>query len=330
MYSHNSDKTISYNIIHGNDRSIHTMISQAVRFIFILFGVSLISFLLLEFVPGDAAELMLAARPEAASAEGLAALRHELGLDAPLPVRYLRWLGRAAVLDFGTSFRSGEAVSREILHRLPITLKLACSAFVFTVCLSVAGGIVSALFQNRLPDRCHRIWTICTVSIPDYWLGLMLILLFSLKLNWLPVIGSDELTVFILPVVTLGLSISAAEGRIFRANILEVLGQDYVLFASAKGLSRTKVFLRHVLRPALLPMLSLWGILLGHLLGGAVIVESVFSLPGLGKLAADAVLHRDQPMIQGTVLIMTLFFMLSSRAADLLRILLIPRYITEH
>ncbi|MCI5159229.1 MAG: ABC transporter permease [Candidatus Electrothrix sp. AUS1_2] len=189
----------------------------------------------------------------------------------------------------------------------------------------MGGGIVSAVFQNRLPDKAHRIWTITIVSIPDYWLGLMLLLIFSLKLHWLSVIGSNEWTVFILPVVTLGLSISAAEGRIFRANILEVFGQDYVLFASAKGLSRTKVFFRHVFRAAVLPMISMWGMLLGHLLGGAVIVESVFSLPGLGKLAADAVLHRDLPMIQGTVLTMTLFFMLSSRMVDLLYMLLIPR-----
>ena len=300
------------------------MVRQAARFGLILLGVSIISFLLLEFVPGDAAELMLAAQPEAASTESLAALRHELGLDAPLPIRYFRWLGRAAVLDFGTSFRSGEPVSQEILHRLPITLTLACSAFVFTVFFSMAGGVLSALFPNRLPDRCHRIWTICTVSIPDYWLGLMLLLIFSLKLNWFPVIGTQECTVFILPVITLGLSISAAEGRIFRANILEILGQDYVLFASAKGLSRKKVFFRHVFRAAVLPMISMWGMLLGHLLGGAVIVESVFSLPGLGKLAADAVLHRDLPMIQGTVLTMTLFFMLSSRAVDVLHLLLIP------
>jgi peptide/nickel transport system permease protein len=300
-------------------------LGQLVRFAFILFGVSVISFIMLEFVPGDAAELMLAAQPEAASAEGIAALRHELGLDAPLPIRYLRWLGRAAVLDFGTSFRSGEPVSQEILNRLPITLTLACSAFVFTLFFSMAGGILSALFHNKLLDRCHRIWTICVVSIPDYWLGLMLLLIFSLKLNWFSIIGTKECTVFILPVITLGLSISAAEGRILRANILEVLGQDYVLFASAKGLSRAKVFLRHVFRAAILPMISMWGMLLGHLLGGAVIVESVFSLPGLGKLAADAVLHRDLPMIQGTVLTMTLFFMLSSRAVDLLQLVLIPR-----
>ncbi|MCI5191433.1 MAG: ABC transporter permease [Candidatus Electrothrix sp. AS4_5] len=301
------------------------MIKHLIRFALTLFGVSIISFLLLDFVPGDAAELLLSRQPEAFSGDRITALRQELGLDAPLPMRYCKWLARAVVLDFGTSFRSGEPVSQEILHRLPTTLTLAGAAFVFTVFLSLIGGIVSAVFHNRLPDRCHRIWTICTVSIPDYWLGLMLMLVFSLKLNWFPVIGGNGFTQFIMPVMTLGLSISAAEGRIFRANILEVLGQDYVLFASAKGLSQTEVFLHHVFRPALLPMISLWGMLLGHLLGGAVIVESVFSLPGLGKLAVDAVSSRDIPMIQGTVLTMTLFFLLASRAMDLLYMLLLPR-----
>ncbi|MCI5143106.1 MAG: ABC transporter permease [Candidatus Electrothrix sp. ATG1] len=289
-----------------------------------LFGVSIISFLLLDFLPGDAAELLLSTQLEAFSGDRVTELRQELGLDAPLPVRYFRWLGQAAALDFGTSFHSGEPVSQEILHRLPTTLTLAGSAFVFTVFLSLAGGIISAFFQNRLPDKCHRVWTICIVSIPDYWLGLMLLLVFSLKLHWLSVAGSNGFTRFIMPVVTLGLSISAAEGRIFRASILEILSRDYVLFAYAKGLSQTKVFFRHVFKAAALPMLSMWGMLLGHLLGGAVIVESVFSLPGLGKLAVDAVLSRDIPMIQGTVLTMTLFFILASRAVDLLHLLLIP------
>ena len=301
-------------------------VQQILRFSITLFGVSLISFLLLEFVPGDAAELLLSNQPESVSEEKITEFRKELGLDAPLPVRYLRWFGRAVVLDLGTSFRTGEPVSREILHRLPTTLTLAGAAFIFTVSLSMAGGIVSALFQNRLPDRCHRIWTIFTISIPDYWMGLMLILIFSLKLHWLSVAGGNGFTTFILPVLTLGLSISAADGRIFRASILEILTQNYVLFAYAKGLSRTKVFLRHVFKAALLPMLSIWGMLLGHLLGGAVIVESVFSLPGLGKLAVDSVLYRDIPMIQGTVLTMTLFFILSSRGMDMFYYLIFPQY----
>lgn len=288
-----------------------------------LLGVSLLTFLLLEFVPGDAAELLLSGQQNL-SAEKITTLRQELGLDAPLPLRYLRWLRRAAVLDFGTSFRSGEPVSQELLRCLPITLTLAGCAFCFSVSMAMAGGIVAALLQNRLPDKIHRLWTVLAVSVPDYWMGLMLLLIFALKLRWLPVAGGSGLKMYILPTLALGLSVSAAEGRVFRASIIEVMHQDWVLFARAKGLSQTQVFLSHVLKPALLPMLSIWGMLLGHLLGGAVVVESVFSLPGLGKLAADAVLQRDMPMVQGTVLLMTFFFVAASTVMESARAALLP------
>ena len=296
---------------------------QAARLIFTLLGVSLLTFLLLDFVPGDAAELLLSGQQNL-SAEKIATLRQELGLDAPLPLRYLRWLGRAAVLDFGTSFRSGEPVSQELLRRLPTTLTLAGCAFCFSVSMAMTGGIIAALLQNRLPDKIHRLWTVLAVSIPDYWIGLMLLLIFALKLRWLPVAGGSGLKIYILPTLALGLSVSAAEGRVFRASIIEVMNQDWVLFARAKGLSQTQVFLGHILKPALLPMLSIWGMLLGHLLGGAVVVESVFSLPGLGKLAADAVLQRDMPMVQGTVLLMTFFFVIASFVMESARAALLP------
>lgn len=286
----------------------------------ILLAVSFITFLLLDFVPGDAAELLLRSEMQTASPERAAALRQELGLDAPLPLRWLRWLGRAAVLDFGTSFRSGEQVSRELLRRLPTTLTLACCAFCFTVSIAMA----SALLQNRLPDKAHRLWTVLAVSVPDYWVGLMLLLIFALKLRWLPVAGGSGLKMYILPTLALSLSASAAEGRIFRASIIEVLNQDWVLFARAKGLSQMQVFFGHVFKPALLSMLSVWGMLLGHLLGGAVVVESVFSLPGLGKLAADAVLQRDMPMVQGTVLLITFFFVIASFVVETARAALVP------
>ena len=282
-----------------------------------LLGVSLLTFILLELVPGDAAELLLS-QQQTAGAERLAALRHGLGLDGPLLLRYLRWLGRAVLLDFGSSFRSGEPVSHELLRCLPITLILACTTFCLVVSMAIAGGLVAALWQNRLPDKAHRLWTVLMLSVPDYWLGLLLLLLFALKLHWLPVTGnSSNLQTFILPTIALGLSVAAAEGRILRASIIEVLQQNWVLFARAKGLRPMQIVLHHVLKPAMLPLLSLWGMLLGHLLGGAVVVESVFSLPGLGKLAADAVLQRDMPLLQGIVLLMTCFFLISSWLMDL-------------
>jgi len=301
-------------------------LKESIRLGITLFGVSLLTFLMLEFVPGDAAEMILSSQNDAVSAEKIAALRKKLGLDSPLPIRYLNWLRRAVSLDLGNSFRTGDPVSREILNRLPTTLTLAFFTFLFAVVVSVAGGIVSAMFQNRLPDKCHRLWTIMAVSVPDYWLGLILMLMFSLKLHWVPVAGGTGFRAFILPVLTLGLSVSASEGRVFRASILEILSQDYVLFAYSKGLTRIKVFIRYMFKAAVIPMISMWGMLLGHLLGGAVIVESVFSLPGLGKLAADAVLNRDMPMIQGTVLTMTFFFIITSRIMDVIYFMLIPQY----
>ena len=204
-------------------------------------------------------------------------------------------------------------------------MTLALLTFSFAAAASVLGGMIAAFFQNRLPDKLHRLCAILAVSIPDYWLGLMLLLLFALKLGWLPVIGGSSPEAFILPTTALGLSAAAAEGRVFRASIIETLQQDWVLFARAKGLHPAKIWLRHVLRPAALPMISVWGMLLGHLLGGAVVIESVFSLPGLGKLAADAVLERDTPMIQGTVLTMTCFFILASGAMEIIHALLAPK-----
>jgi peptide/nickel transport system permease protein len=306
------------------ERTAFLFLKHLARFSSILLGVSLVTFVLLELVPGDAADLLLSSQMQTALPEQAALLRHELGLDAPLPLRYLRWLSRAVVFDFGSSLRSGEPVSREILRCLPVTMTLALLTFVFAVTASALGGILSALFQNRLPDKLHRLCAIVAVSIPDYWLGLMLLLLFALKLGWLPVLGSSGLQTFLLPALALGLSAAAAEGRVFRASIIETLQQDWVLFARAKGLHPAKVWLRHVLRPAALPMISVWGMLLGHLLGGAVVIESVFSLPGLGKLAADAVLERDMPMIQGAVLTMTCFFVLAGGAMEIVHALLAP------
>jgi peptide/nickel transport system permease protein len=289
-----------------------------------LLSVSLITFLLFELVPGDAAEMLLHSQGQF-SEEKIVALRINLGLDASLPLRYLFWLQRVLVLDFGNSFRSGEPVSQELLRCLPVTLSLALLSFVFVLVFSFLGGSLAAFYHNRRPDRYHRAWTILILSIPDYWLGLIFILIFSLHLQWIPIItGSSCFSLFVLPVLTLGLAVSAAEGRIFRTSILDVLSQDYVLFASAKGLRPHKVFCYHVFKPALLPMLSIWGMLLGSLLGGSVVVESVFSLPGLGKLAADAVMQRDMPMIQGAVLSMTFFFVIASFIMESVRAALIP------
>lgn len=171
--------------------------------------------------------------------------------------------------------------------------------------------------------------TILSVSIPDYWLGLILMLIFSLKLSWFPITGNEGFRSYILPVLTPGLSAFAVEGRALRASIIEILTQDYIRFAYAKGLPFGKILRRRVLKATLLPVVTLWGVLLGHLLDGSVIVESVFSLPGLGKLAADAVLNRDIPMIQGMVLVMTMMFVIASQAVEVMYRILDPLIATD-
>lgn len=290
-------------------RSIHTVM--------ILLGVSVFTFVMMTFMPGDPAEIMIALHNDTPTAENIMAVSKQLGLNRPLYIQYLAWLKKAVCLDFGVSFRTGDPVIHEIARRLPVTCTLAFTTFLFVVITSLAGGIVSALFQNRLPDRLHRLWTILMVSLPDYWLGLILILFFSLRLGWFPVMGNSNFNSWVLPVLTLGLTVSAVEGRVFRATILEVLSQDHIKFAFSKGLAFSKIIRRHVLKQALLPIVSMWGVLLGHLLGGAVIVEAIFSLPGLGKLTVDAVLNRDIPTIQAVVMFITFIFLVMGQITDL-------------
>ncbi|GBC61566.1 nickel ABC transporter permease subunit NikB [Desulfonema ishimotonii] len=300
-------------------------VKRGLHLLFVLWGISVITFGMVCLAPGDPAEVMLAARNDAPSPEKVAALRQELGLDDPLWLRYIRWLGHAVVLDLGRSYKTGEPVSREILSRLPATLELALSTFAFVVIFSTLSGVVSALCRDRMPDRLGRAGAILSISLPDYWLGLLLIFFLSLRLGLFPVMGREGAASFVLPVLTLGLSIAAVQGRVLRAGIIEIMSRDHVRFAHAKGLSQRSVFRRHVLRNALPPILTLWGMCLGHLLGGAVVVETVFSWPGLGKLSVEAVLNRDFPLIQGAVLFMALCYVVASQVTDLICRLLDPR-----
>jgi len=291
----------------------------------VLWGVSLIAFGLFALAPGDPAEIILRDRQEAPSRESVTELRRELGLDDALPLRYARWLGKTLKGDLGRSWQTGEPVAGELLARLGATLELALAAFGFVVVCSTALGVVGAVYQGRAPDRLARAWSILSLSLPNFWLGLLLIMLLALRWRLLPLMGRGGLSHLIMPALTLGLSIAAMQGRVLRASLLEVLGQDYVRFAHAKGLSRWAVLKRHVLKNALPPVVTMWGISLGHLLGGAVIVESIFSWPGLGKLAVDAILARDIPLVQGAVLFMALVFVLATQLADLAHQWLDPR-----
>jgi ABC-type dipeptide/oligopeptide/nickel transport system permease component len=291
----------------------------------VLFGISVITFGLFALAPGDPAEIILRDRQEAPSAESIAQLREELGLGDPLPLRYLRWLAKTLRCDLGNSWQTGEPVAGQLLDRLGATLELALCTVAFVVLLSTVLGVLGAVFRGRPADRLLRAFSILSLSLPNFWLGLLLIMLFALHWHWLPLMGRGGPAHLVMPVLTLGLAIAAMQGRVLRASLLEVLSQDYVRFAYAKGLGSRAVLKRHLLRNALPPVLTMWGISLGHLLGGAVIVETIFSWPGLGKLAVDAVLARDIPLVQGAVLFMALVFVLANQLTDLLQRFLDPR-----
>lgn len=290
---------------------------------------SLVAFLLLHLAPGDPAALILGSLSDTASEEQAATLRRLWGLDRPLPVQYLAWLGRAVRLDLGRSLRTGEDVAAMILGRLPATLELAGAAFLFLVALGLAFGMAAAFPRSALWDRLGRVLAVLAVALPNYALGLVLIYAFALSWGLFPVFGRGGVESLVLPTVTLGLSAAAGQGRILRALLLEVLAQDFVRFARAKGLRRRSVLVRHVLRAALPRMLALWGLSFGRLLGGAVIVESVFAWPGLGKLAVEAVIARDIPVVQGILLFMTLVFVLVNAGVDWLHGRLSPRVVAS-
>lgn len=300
-----------------------------IRRILVLFptlvGISLLGFVLLELMPGDATTLLMRRSGGEVSAEAITNLRLELGLDRPWPIRYGKWVARAVRFDFGTSFSSGEPVRREIFSRLPATLALSLGAFTFMLMVTLPVGIFSALHKNRWADHFCRLGAIVFHSVPAYWLGLLLLWLFALEFDIFRIVGKGTVGDLVLPVFTLGIGMAAFYSRITRERVIDVLEQDYIRLVHAKGISRWVLIFRHTLKNALLPLITLWGISIGYLLSGSVIVESVFSWPGVGKLIVDAILNRDLPIIQAYVVLMAIFFMGINLIVDLVYPLLDPR-----
>jgi peptide/nickel transport system permease protein len=303
---------------------IQYLFRKLVRLGITLFGISLASFLLFHVAPGNPAETILKQNSEKTDSGQIKKLEKQLGLNDPLPVQYGKWIGQLLHGNLGESYITGDPVLAEIGRKWPITARLAVYTFGFIIFCSACGGIFSALFQGGWFDAIHRFWTVLNISIPDYLLGQVLILVFAVKLG-LVSFGDGSPNSLILPVLTLGLSISAMQGRVLRTRIIEILSQDYIRFSVAKGLSKTGIMCRHVLKNALGPVLTLWGISLGHLLGGTVIVETIFACPGIGKMGVDAALNRDFPLLQGAVLVMTLSFVVVNQVIDLIYPLLDPK-----
>ena len=287
-------------------------------------------FALLHLTPGDPIDAMMA---ESADATAKASLRAELGLDRPLPVQYAAWMGRVLRGDLGRSIRNGEPVVENVSRRIRPSLQLALLAMAISLLVAVPVGIVSAARRNTSVDRIGTTFALFGICMPNFLLALLLIFLFGVTLRWLPISGYvdpaeelvDGLRSLALPAVTLGLALAAVVTRTLRSSMLEALTEDYVRTARAKGLSEWRVVRGHVLRNALIPVVTVLGLQLGTLIGGAVITEYVFALPGVGRLVVDAVFARDYPLVQGVVLLIALGFIASNLLVDLLYGLIDPR-----
>jgi len=301
-------------------------------------GIVVLNFLLLQLAPGDAADVM-AGEYGVATEETMVMLRQRFGLDLPLLQQLLAYLGNLAQFSLGFSPRYGMPVSELIGQRLPATLLLMGLALALALVVGIALGTAMAMTAGRWPDRTLSVISLIFYSVPGFWIGLMLIVLFSVKLGWLPSGGQesigagltgiawigDRLKHMILPATSLALFYIAIYGRLTRAAVLEVASQDYVRTASAKGLSPLSVTMRHVLRNALLPVTTLAGIHFGGILGGAVVVETVYSWPGLGRLAFESVMRRDFNVLLGVLLLSSLLVILANTLVDLLQAWLDPR-----
>ncbi len=298
--------------------------ARLLRAVPVLFGVSVLVFSMLHFLPGDPATLILG-ESTAASADAVDRLREQLGLNAPLYVQYWRFISRAVRGDFGTSVSTHQPVTQMILDVLPSTFQLTFAAMFTAIVLGLTLGSLAAVKQNTWVDSLSILLASLGVSMPIFWFGLILIYLFSIQLGWFPVTGQGGLNRLVLPSIALGAGATGIIARLVRSSLLEVLRQDYIQTARAKGLRDRTVVLRHGLRNALIPVVTIIGLQFGALLGGAVITETVFSRQGIGRLAVNAILRKDFPLVQGTVMLTAVTYVAVNLLVDLSYALLDPR-----
>jgi peptide/nickel transport system permease protein len=298
----------------------------------VLIGVSIVTFSLIRLVPGDPVTVVLG--PDARTTpEQIAAIRTAFGLDQPAPVQYVRWMGHILSGDLGTSFRTGRSLTQELALRLPVTIELTILAAVLGLIPALLVGTLAAVRRNSATDYVASVSTLVGLSMPNFLLATLLVLFFSLLLRWLPPIGYVELNrdpfgnlkTMLLPALSLGLPFAGIMMRITRSSILEVLGQDHVRVARAKGLTAPSVLGIHVLPNAAIPIITVAGIQIARLLGGAVIVETIFGLPGIGRYVYEAISMRDYPVIQGVTLVVALTFVAVSLTVDVLYAVVDPR-----
>jgi len=300
--------------------------NRVIQLVPVLWLISLIVFAVMHILPGDPAALMLAgAEGGAVTPQRLDELRQEMGLNDPLIVQYGRFLGNALMGDLGTSVRFRTSVTELVLERFPSTLELAVSGLIVALVIGVPLGMIAAMRQNTWIDATAMSISYVGASMPIYFLGLVLILIFSFNLRWLPAAGSEGWVSLILPAVTLGFVSAGLISRLVRSSLIEVLGEDYIRTSRAKGLVERIVLSRHALRNALIPVVTIVGLQFGNMLAGAVVTETVFSRPGLGRLTVNAILSKDYPLVQGCVLFLATVYLLVNLLVDVAYAWLDPR-----
>jgi len=295
--------------------------------VLIMLGASAVTFSMMHLVPGDPAEIIAVQRygDEGATVEVIEQIRMELRLDQPIYIQYFHWLSNVLQGDFGYSFRTDRPVLDEILTRLPATIQLALAGMLMSLIIAVPVGIISATRQYSTLDNVSMFGALLGVSMPSFWLGLLLILFFSVHLGWLPVFGRGGIEHLVLPAITLGTGMAAITTRLIRSSMLEVLTQDYIRTARAKGLKESVVIYKHALKNAMIPVVTIVGLQMAHLLEGAVIVEVIFAWPGIGRLLVDSIFARDFMVIQGCMLFIAVIFVFSNLLVDISYAYLDPR-----
>jgi peptide/nickel transport system permease protein len=285
--------------------------------IFFMLFITFVSFLFVRLAPGDPVLTLLNVDELSVSQEQVEAIREDMGFNKPLLVQYGLWLLKFIQLDFGVSYVTGQPVMDMILMGLPATIELAVGSLIVMLVVSVPLGSLSALFRNSWIDKLSRILSILGAAVPSFFLGLIFIDLFSVRLNWLPTMGRDGFISLVLPALTLGLAISSVYVRLLRSSLLDSLSQEFIRAARTRGLSERRIFLVHAFRHSLPPVITVFGVSLGSLIGGVVVIEVLFAYPGIGKLVVDAIRQRDYPLIQGYILIMAIIVFIVNTCVDL-------------
>jgi peptide/nickel transport system permease protein len=308
------------------------MITRLISLMLTLLGVSILVFLIVRLIPGTIVELIVGTEPNVTE-EFLLRLRAFFGLDQPIHVQYIQWIAKALQGDLGTSWRTGRPVFQMLLARLPVTVELSVGAMLVALVVGIPFGIISATRENTVLDHFIRVVSLFSLSLPIFWQGAMFILILSLWLKWTPPVGyvdpitdfSTNLRMMFLPCIVLGTAVAATIMRMTRSCVLDVMRQGYICTARAKGLAEQTVIWGHALKNALIPVVTITGVQVGYLLGGAVIVEQVFTLPGVGRLVVWAIYQRDYPVVQGTVLFVAVMFVMTNLMVDLVYAYIDPR-----